>query len=134
MADNVMFNVKPEFNEAEFCEKLAETYRAKGYTVNVTALNGSYVISVEKDLGGINTVLGMGEGIKVNVIRNGDVVNVNFTDAEWVSKIIAVCIGWFLGWTVICLAAMVTGIIGVTKQLSLPKSIGTDAQRIAASM
>lgn len=129
MADNTMFNVKPTFDMEAFAARLADTYKAKGYTVNVVSMNGSYSISFDKGTGGINTLLGMGEGIKANITRMNDTVSINFSDAEWTSKIIGFVVGWFL-----CMIPFVTAIIGTTRQLSLPKTIANDATMIAASM
>ena len=129
MADNVMFNVKPTFDMEVFAAKLADTYKAKGYTVNVVNMNGACSITFDKGTGGINTLLGMGEGIKANITRMNDTVSINFSDAEWMSKIIGLGVGWFL-----CFVPFVTAIIGTTRQLSLPKSIANDATMIAASL
>lgn len=129
MADNVMFNVKENFNMEAFAARLADTYRGKGYTVNVMNMNGIYSLTFDKGTGGANTLLGLGEGIKANITWMNGAVNINFTDAEWTSKIIGIGVGWFL-----CLVPFVTAIIGTTRQLSLPKSIGNDAMMIAATM
>ena len=129
MANNVMFNVGPNFNMDFFAKQLVDMYRAKGYAVNPVNLAGNYSITFEKGVGGINTLLGMGEGVKANITQTGNTVNISFTDEEWTGKIIAIAVGWFLCWV-----PMITGIIGVVRQLGLPKSIGNDAQSIAASM
>lgn len=129
MANNVTFSVNPTFNMGTFAQRLAADFQAKGYAVNVVDMGGSCSITFDKGTGGINTILGMGEGIKANITQNGNVVTIAFTDEEWTGKIVAIVIGWFLCWIPI-----VTGIIGVVKQLDLPKSIGATAQTIAASM
>lgn len=124
-----MFNVKPNFDAEIFAAKLADNYRAKGYTVNVVNMNGFLSITFEKGTGGINTLLGLGEAVKANITRMNDAVCINFSDAEWTSKIIGFVVGWIL-----CLIPFITAIIGTTRQLSLPKSIANDATAIAASM
>ncbi len=129
MANNVMFQATPTFDMDAFATKLADTYRAKGYMVNVMKLNGNCMITFEKGTGGINTVLGMGEGIKANISKTNEIISINFTDAEWTSKIIGGVVGWFL-----CLIPVITAIVGVTRQLSLPKDIANDATMIAATM
>ena len=129
MADNVMFNVTPTFDMEVFANKLAETYKAKGYTVNVANMNGICSITFEKDIGGINMLLGMDEGIRANVTRIDNSVNISFSDGAWIGKLIGLGVGWFL-----CFIPFVTAIFGVTKQLSLPKQIGNDATMIAASL
>ena len=127
MADNVMFNVRPDFNMEVFSQRLAEMYRAKGYTVNVAMMNGCSIITFDKGTGGINVLLGMGEGIKATCTRMGDAVNIGFSDAEWTGKIVGLAIGWLM-----CFIPFITALIGAAKQLSLPTSIGNDAVLIAS--
>ena len=129
MADNVMFVVKPDFDMEAFAQKLAETYKMKGYTVNVMSMNGTYSITFDKGTGGVNMLLGMGEGIKANLMKSNDTVSITFTDAEWTGKIIGLAVGWIL-----CLVPFITAIMGSMKQMELPKKIGNDATMIAASL
>ena len=129
MASNFMLNVSPEFNMEAFSEQLANLYRARGYVVTVANMNGNAIISFEKNIGGINTVLGFGEGVKANCMVNNGVLNITFTDAEWTSKIIGAVIGWFL-----CLIPLITAIIGVVRQTSLPKNIENDVRMMISSM
>lgn len=127
--NNVMFNVSPDFDMNVFAEKLAETYRAKGFTVNVANLNNSCVITFDKGTGGINTILGMGKGIKATCMKTNEALNITFSDAEWTGKIVACIVGWFL-----CLIPVITGIIGIVGQTGLPKEIGNDATMIASNL
>lgn len=129
MSDNVMFNVNPSFDLEVFAAKLADTYRAKGYTVNVANMNGMCTIVFDKGTGGINMLLGMGEGIKATVTKANDTVMLNFSDAEWTGKIIGCIIGLFL-----CMIPMITAIIGIVRQTSLPKKIANDATMIASTL
>lgn len=126
MADNVMFNVGANFNLTDYSEKLADMYRAKGYTVNVVNMNETVIITFDKGTGGINMILGMGEGIKATCMLLNNTLSINFSDADCIGKIIACSIGWFL-----CLIPGVTGIIGIVKQSKLPKSIANDATMLA---
>lgn len=129
MANNVMFNVKSDFDMEVFANKLADTYRAKGFTVTTVNMNGNYMITFDKGTGGINTLLGMGKGIKATCTRVNDTLTIAFSDAEWTGKIVACAVGW-----IVCMIPFITGIIGIFGQLSLPKEIGNDATMIAASM
>ena len=129
MEGSRMFNIGPNFDMDVFVKRLSETYAAKGYTVNAVKIGPAYSVSFEKDLGGINTILGMGEGIKANITQTQETVNITFSDAEWTSKIIACVVGWFLCWIPI-----ITGIIGFLRQTDLPKSISNDANLIIASL
>lgn len=127
MANNAMFNVGANFNMAEFSEKLAEMYRAKGYTVNVANMNGTGILTFDKGTGGINTLLGMGEGIKATCMLSGSTLSINFSDGDWTGKIVGCTVGWFL-----CFVPAITAIIGIVKQSKLPKDIANDATMLAA--
>ena len=129
MADNVMFNVRPSFDLFRFAEELANQYRAKGYLVNVANLNGTAVIRFEKGTGGINSVVGLAEGIRATCLLMGNALTITFSDAEWTSKIIGFVIGWIL-----CFIPIITAAIGTVRQLELPKSIAGDAMLIASGM
>ncbi|MBQ7385393.1 MAG: hypothetical protein IJW04_02675 [Ruminococcus sp.] len=129
MANNVMFNVNPTFDMEVFAAKLADTYRVKGYDVNVANMNGMCTIAFDKGTGGINMLLGLGEGIKATITKMNDTLMINYSDAEWTGKIIGCVVGWFL-----CMIPMITAIIGIVKQTSLPKKISNDATMIASTL
>ena len=128
MADSIMFNVPQGFDFNLFIQRLSDKYRAEGFTVNVANFNGSVVMSFDKGTGGINMLLGMGEGIKATIMLQNGTMSINFSDGDWTGKIIGLVVGWFL-----CLIPFITAIIGCVKQSSLPKKIGNDATMIAAS-
>ena len=123
-----MLKVGPAFNLEVFSNQLADTYRAKGFAVNVASFNGSSVITFDKNTGGINMLLGMGEGIKATCTLNNDSLIINFSDGDWTGKIVGLLVGWFL-----CLVPFITAIVGCVKQTSLPKSISNDATMLAAN-
>lgn len=127
MANNVMFNVGANFDMSDFSEKLADMYRAKGYAVNVAYMNGTSIITFDKNTGGINMLLGMGEGIKATCMLSNNTLSINFSDGDWIGKIVACVVGWIL-----CGIPVITGIIGIVKQTKLPKSISTDATMLAS--
>lgn len=128
MADNLMLSVPENFDLDVFGERLSGVYRAKGYTVNVARINNGIRVRFEKDLGGINTLLGLGTGITALCMVQGGNLSVSFTDAEWTSKIIGGVVGWFL-----CLIPFITAIIGLCRQLELPKDINNDVMMLANS-
>ncbi len=125
MADNLMLNVSAETDLNLVAERLAETYRMKGFQVSVANLNNSVMLTFDKGTGGINTVLGMGLGIKVTLSLKDNVLMVNYSEAEWTSKIIGIAVGWFL-----CLIPFITGIVGAMNQSKLPKEISNDITMI----
>lgn len=128
MADSLIINVSPNFDLNVFTEQLANLYRSKGYNVIPAATPMGTTMVVEKGIGGINTVLGLGESVRVNCNCNSGVLSISYSDEEWTSKIIGGVVGWFL-----CLIPFITAIVGVVHQLQLPKNISSDATVIASS-
>lgn len=130
MASSFMMNVNDNFNLQAFCEKLADTYRGKGFNMNMAMFNANTAqVVFDKGVGGINMLLGLGQGIKVNFTVNNGTLMANFTEAEWTGKIIGLAVGWIL-----CLIPLITAIIGCVKQSSLPKEIQNDATMIISGM
>ena len=130
MSDGLMLNVPDYFNTSQFCQNVAQLYQQKGFVVNVAMFNPySAQIVFNKNVGGINTILGLGLGITANITVNNNMLCVSFTDAEWTGKIIGLVIGWFL-----CLIPFITAIIGVIKQSELPKQITNDMTIITANI
>lgn len=121
MADTLMMNVSENFDLNVLAQSLAETYRAKGFTVNVANINNSVIIDFDKGVGGINMLLGMDLGIKATLTVNNNTLMVNYSEAAWTGKIIGLCIGW-----VVCLVPFITAIVGAIKQSKFPKEISND--------
>ena len=118
---NFMANVSEEFDVQAMAEELAANLQAKGYTARAVKMKNGARIAIEKGRGGINTILGMGEGITVAIMKQGNETLVaTFSDAEWTSKIIGFVVGF------LCLIPFITAIIGTIRQLSLPKSIESE--------
>lgn len=129
MANAVYFNVAPNFDLRVFAGQLAEKYRMEGFTVSVADFNNAVVITFDKDTGGINMLLGLGQGIKATCMVADGVLTIDFSDGDWTGKIIGLCVGWF-----ICFIPFITAIVGCVKQSQLPKNIGNDAMIIASQM
>ncbi len=129
MAQNLSIYVNPNFNLYEFCNRLAELYRAKGYNASVINVGASIMINFEKNTGGINMLLGMGESIKATCSVINGMLTIVYTNAEWTSKIIGLAVGWFL-----CLVPFITAIIGCINQSNLPKNISNDATMLISGM
>lgn len=130
--DSFMMNISDTFSLEAFSDEVTSQYKMKGYQINTLPMKGSVKFVISKNLGGINTVLGMGEGITALCTLTGkenDTLSVTFTDAEWTSKIIACGIGLF-----VCLIPCVTGVIGISRQLSLSKGLSNDLQLIANNL
>lgn len=129
MAASTMISVGEGFNLNAFAQQLSDTYQQKGFNVQVAVMGNSVSIIFDKGTGGINMLLGLGLGITANCVVNNGTLVINYSNGDWTGKIIGLAIGWFL-----CLVPFITAIIGVFKQLGLPKQIGNDAMVIASNM
>ena len=122
MANPVTFNVPQNYDVQTLAFKLRDLYISKGFIANVTgAFPYNFTLRLEKNMGGINNLLGLGKAITVNLSLQGNVLILNYTDAEWTSKIVGLVVGWFL-----CLVPFVTAIIGSFAQYDLPGEISRD--------
>ena len=118
----VMFNVVENFDVQTLGFKLRDLYASKGFNaVVLNAFGPNITLRLEQGVGGINALLGNCKGITVNITLQGNMLIVNYTDAEWTSKITALVVGFFL-----CLIPFVTGIIGSIGQNNLPGEITRD--------
>lgn len=127
MAQPLFVNVPEGFDMGVFAQKIAETYQAKGYTVQPAVSGDTAMITISKGIGGINTITGLGESISLNCSVSDNKLIVNYTNEEWTSKIIACVVGWFC-----CLIPFITGIVGIVRQVNLPKNISADAMLLAS--
>lgn len=132
MANNFMVNVPENFDLEEFADEVAQQYQAKGFQVNTLKMKNSVKLVFDKKCGGINMLLGLGQGISATcsfVGKQNDTLSVNFSDGDWTGKIIGLVAGWFL-----CLVPFITAIIGSVRQMSLPKDISNDMQTTLSNM
>ncbi len=130
MASNFSVNVEPDFNIEALGEEMVERYQAKGFKVRLLKMKKGVKLVFDKNCGGINMILGMGQGISATCTISGkenDTLNVNFSDGDWTGKIIGCIVGWF-----VCFVPVITAVIGICKQLSLPGEIGDDIQSIVS--
>lgn len=126
MANNFTYDVSEGFNVEAVAEQLKETYEGKGYTVRINKLKNGFKLTVEKGVGGINTLLGMGQGITATCNLRGkesDTLSVTLSDGDWMGKIIGFVAGWFL-----CMVPFVTAIIGTMRQLNLQKDVANEIE------
>lgn len=129
MADNLMVNVSESFRMENLSEKLQQMYQAKGYSVVATDVNGCLRIRIEKGVGGINNLLGMGEGITATCTLMGNTLSITYSDGDWTGKIVGLVVGW-----IFCLIPFITAIVGVFRQLDLPKKVSNDIMMLAGKM
>lgn len=128
MADNFMTNVPEDFNLEQMAVALGKQYQAIGYGVQMAKMKNGVRIKFEKNCGGVNMLLGMGEGITATCMLQKDTLIVNYSEGDWTGKWIGLGVGWFL-----CFIPFVTALIGVFKQLELPKKISNDIQMLVGT-
>lgn len=125
MANSLMTNVPESFDMEIFGQKLQECYQAKGFQVTKVILSNSLRVQFEKGCGGINMLLGMGKGIVATCTLQGNTLVVNYSEGDWMGKIVGLVVGWIL-----CFIPLITAIIGCIGQSSFPKEINKDIMLI----
>lgn len=55
-------------------------------------------------------LLGLGQGITVNISLNQNLLSVNYADGDWIGKIIGLAVGWIL-----CFVPFITAVILLRK-------------------
>lgn len=121
MADNLVFQVSNNFNLDTFAQDMVRMGHARGYTTNYANAGGAYYIDFNNGNEGLMKYIGMGANIRLTLMQNGNTLYANFTDADWTGKIVAYLLSGFT-----CGITLVTGIIGLVKQLDFPKQIGNE--------
>ena len=116
-----MASVSQDFDVQNLADELVQNYAARGYVARAIKMKNGARVTIEKGRGGINTILGLSEGVTVTLNKQGaETLVANFGDADWVSKIIGFAVG------LICCIPFITALVGTVRQLSLPKSIEND--------
>ncbi len=131
MANNFMANITENFDIENFAAEISQQYQAKGFRVQVLKMKNGCKIVFDQNCGGINMLLGMGQGITASCTIMGkerDTLTVNYSEGDWTGKIIGLLVG------LLCCVPFVTSIIGICKQLSLPKDISSDMNMILGDM
>ncbi len=130
--ENFQVNVSEGFDVERFAEEISQQYQAKGFQVRTLKMKNSVKIVFDKNSGGINNLLGLGQGITATCNLMGkdkDMLSVSFSDGDWTGKIVGLAVGWFL-----CMIPFITAIVGVFRQCALPKDISNDMQMILGGM
>ncbi len=118
----LMLNVIDHYDVQMLCVKLRDLYISKGFQVTMAPVGfNMFRLQLEKDCGGLNTLLGLGKGIAVTLSLQGNCLMVNYSDAEWTSKVVGLVVGWFL-----CLVPFITALVGCVGQSNLPGEINND--------
>ncbi len=121
MASIKNLKLNPGTNLSILIDIAAQNLSMQGYDVKSQVMGPSAAeIIVSKDRDGIkNSVLGLGVECRVAITVADDILTLSI-GSEWTNKIIALFIGWFLCWIPI-----ITGVIGLINQSSLPDKIST---------
>lgn len=126
MADTLTLNVSDDFSLDALASQLSDNFKGQGFETTVVSLSPTSTrVTFDKGCGGINMLLGMGQGITANMTLNGNLLYVNYADGDWTGKIIGLATGWILCWV-----PFITAIIGSFNQLNLPKKINTEITMI----
>lgn len=128
MADTKMIPINSDFNMDNMVSKFTQMYKAKGFDVVSTKMGSGVSIKISKDDDGIKKFVGLALGVTANITVSDNALMINFTDAEWVGKIIGICVGWF-----VCLIPAIIAVYGVIKQVEFPKTVANDIQMIINS-
>lgn len=130
MADSLTINVPEDFDLNLLVEKIKNNFQMQGFTITAAALQpNSHRIVFDKNCGGINMLLGLGQGITATLTLNGNCLFVNYSDGDWTGKIIGLVAGWIL-----CLVPFITALVGCCNQFNLPKKISNDITMLISSM
>ncbi|HHW45596.1 MAG TPA: hypothetical protein GXX17_01625 [Clostridiales bacterium] len=113
--------VNENFNMQALVDSLVRLYQTRGYFVNMLPSPSNVIVRIEKNNSGISTIVGLCEGITLNINQNGPMLNVAMVDGAWTDKII----GFFLGWATCGIIWIFTG-IGFYRQLQLASNVKTD--------
>ncbi len=132
MANNFMLNIPENFDIQAFTDELSQLYQTQGFNVRVLKMKNGAKVIFDKKCGGINNLLGLGQGISANINivgKENDTLSVTYSEAEWTGKIVGGVVGLCLCWI-----PCITALIGLCRQLSLPKKISNDIQAIVGNM
>ena len=121
MSNSKTIPTQENFNLQNTIDRVVQLYQNKGFSVSVMPMGTGVSIDFRKDDGGIKKFIGLALGIKANIMVHERMIVVDFVDAEWTGKILALAVGW-----IFCFIPFITGIIGCIKQSELPNSIGND--------
>lgn len=130
MATSMRFQVNTDLDLTALAAHLAELWQKRGYTAVWRNIGAASCIQISRNDQGFYQVIGMCEGMKVNLIRIGEHLTVNLTEERWTDKIIAAAIGGFLS----CGLIWVTCAIGVYRQLELRRNVLNEIQIHLGSM
>ena len=129
MASPIAFSLPQNFDLQNVVGRLGRSFQLKGYAVRSYPVGAGACLEVCRNTGGLNTVIGRCEGIKINFMPGANLLNVSFSDEQWTDKIIGFVVGWFTCWIPWIFTA-----IGAYNQYRLPKTVENELQIILGTV
>ena len=129
MASPIAFSLPQNFDLQNVVGRLGRSFQLKGYAVRSYPVGAGACLEVSRNTGGLNTVIGSCEGIKINFMPGANLLNVSFSDEQWTDKIIGFVVGWFTCWIPWIFTA-----IGAYNQYRLPKTVENELQIILGTV
>ena len=129
MASPIAFSLPQNFDLQNVVGRLGRSFQLKGYAVRSYPVGAGACLEVSRNTGGLNTVIGRCEGIKINFMPGANLLNVSFSDEQWTDKIIGFVVGWFTCWIPWIFTA-----IGAYNQYRLPKTVENELQIILGTV
>ena len=98
---------------------IQERFQSQGYMISVNSMGNAVQVTLQKNIGGIHMVTGLGEQLTVNLALKENQLNVFSSNQYWNDKIVAGILGMF------CCAGItwITAAIGIFKQYQLPTDV-----------
>ena len=93
MASPIAFSLPQNFDLQNVVGRLGRSFQLKGYAVRSYPVGAGACLEVSRNTGGLNTVIGRCEGIKINFMPGANLLNVSFSDEQWTDKIIGYVVG-----------------------------------------
>ncbi len=118
MANNRVYQLPVNFSMDGLVAHLGNYFTSLGYSYTPAIMGEVTTIHMEKNVGGIHWITGLGQqaDVTINVFQGG--VNVTVGGEYWTDKIIAYVLGGFT-----CGITLVTAIIGTINQVQLPNKV-----------
>ena len=123
---NKIIRVPSNFNMKVLGDKIFKYYKKEGYSVDIYGDSTNLEIKLSKDMKGFLRWLGLAKQLTVNIYYEDDTLELSFSDKELVGKIVAIAVGWY-----IIFIQLITGLIGLFGQLSMPKDVTETIRKLS---
>lgn len=110
--------ISESFVMSDLVEYVRSRFAVQGYIVIINTIGNSVQITLQKNIGGIHMVTGLGEQITTSLSVKDNQLTFFSSNQSWNDKVIAGVVGWFC-----CGVTLITGAIGLFKQIQLPNDV-----------